>query len=438
MTIEDYLLQDAILFLESRNKNDAFREMSDFFCSRRPDIDGESLFRKIMEREQVISTWVTHGIAIPHAIIPGFSPSRIAIGVSRAGIQYGAPDESLVHVLVLIVGDGIEHLQVLRQVALRLSTPQIYEHILAARTEKEVFQRFTETEEMYARPGGEKIEVSQACLNHARRLAEEVKAENVLIHTDCIDDLSFLPDRLGENILLVTISRFEELKEKYPEKKIIQIPFKGITRSNLIELSIVFALSRGLLLKEERVVSVFGLPYSGVLDSVRVTDVANEFKIFFSLSADEQQSDLENQVLVRSIEIAGELAEEGREGKPSGTIFVLGDYGQVKHYCQQMIINPFKGYAEGERNILDPSLKETIKELSKIDGAFIIRGDGVLVSAGTYIRTRIPPGDLPQGLGSRHAAAAAITAVSHAVSIALSESTRKISLFKNGERIMEL
>ena len=103
-----------------------------------------------------------------------------------------------------------------------------------------------------------------------------------------------------------------------------------------------------------------------------------------------------------------------------------------------MIINPFKGYTEEERNVLDPSLKETIKELSKIDGAFIIRGDGVLVSAGTYIRTRIPPGDLPQGLGARHAAAAAITAVTQALAIAISESTRKVSLFKNGERIMEL
>ena len=198
------------------------------------------------------------------------------------------------------------------------------------------------------------------------------------------------------------------------------------------------ALSRGLLEKEQRVVSVFGLPYSGVLDSLRVTDIDKEFKIYFSLNSGTNSMDLENQVLVRIIEIAGELAEEGREGKPSGTIFVMGDYEQVRHHCQQMIINPFKGYPEEERNVLDPSLKETIKELSKIDGAFIIRGDGVLVSAGTYIRTRIPLADLPSGLGSRHAAAAAITMVSRAISVALSESTRKISLFKSGERIMKL
>jgi DNA integrity scanning protein DisA with diadenylate cyclase activity len=116
----------------------------------------------------------------------------------------------------------------------------------------------------------------------------------------------------------------------------------------------------------------------------------------------------------------------------------LGDYAQVKHHCQQMIINPFKGYAEGELNILDPSLKETVKELSKIDGAFIIGGDGAILSAGTYLRTRTPLAELPSGLGARHAAAAAITMVSRAVALALSESTRKLSVFKNGEKIMEL
>jgi DNA integrity scanning protein DisA with diadenylate cyclase activity len=83
-------------------------------------------------------------------------------------------------------------------------------------------------------------------------------------------------------------------------------------------------------------------------------------------------------------------------------------------------------------------LKETIKELSKLDGAFVIRGNGVIVSAGTYLRTRVPPAELPSGLGARHTAAAAITVVSRAVAVVLSESTRRVSIFKSGERIMVL
>ncbi len=438
MAVQDFFARDAALFLKESGKSEVFRELVNFFCSRYPGIDAEALYAKVQEREGVISTWVARGIAIPHAIVPGFSPSRIAVGISREGIAYGAPDDEPVHVLILIVGDGLEHLQVLRQVAIRLGTPQVYEGMVAAETEEDVCRAFTEQDEYAVLPPGGSIEVSRACFSYARRLAKEVGARFILVHADCVEDLLFFPSDVGENILFVTIGREDDLKKRFPANRIIQIPFKGITRTNQIELSIIFALSRGLLEKDQRVVSVFGLPYSGVLDSLRVTDIDKEFKIYFSLNSGTNSMDLENQVLVRIIEIAGELAEEGREGKPSGTIFVMGDYEQVRHHCQQMIINPFKGYPEEERNVLDPSLKETIKELSKIDGAFIIRGDGVLVSAGTYIRTRIPLADLPSGLGSRHAAAAAITMVSRAISVALSESTRKISLFKSGERIMEL
>ncbi|MDR2589243.1 MAG: DNA integrity scanning protein DisA nucleotide-binding domain protein, partial [Spirochaetales bacterium] len=277
------------------------------------------------------------------------------------------------------------------------------------------------------------------CLHHARELAREVGASCIFVHSGSLEDLDTLSRDFpggGDNILFVTNSKFAGREGGFPEKKIIEIPFKGITRANQIELSVIFALSRGLVDKSARVISVFGLPDSGILDAIQITEISREFKVFFSL--DSTSTDLQHQVLVRAIEISGELAEEGREGKPSGCIFVLGDDAQVKHHCQQMIINPFKGYAEGELNILDPSLKETVKELSKIDGAFIVRGDGVLLSAGTYLRSRIALAELPSGLGARHAAAAAITLMTRAVSVALSESTRKISIFKNGEKIMVL
>jgi len=438
VALEDFLAPDGVLFLREGEKLDALREMVDFFCSLNPCIDPEGLHGKVRAREEEVSTWVARGIAIPHAIVAGFGPSRIALGVSREGISYGAPDGAPVHLLVLIVGEGAEHLQVLRQVATRLGIPQVYQDILSASTEEEIFRILVREEEPPVSLPAEGIEVSRACFTYARRLAKEVGARFILVHADGVEDhLPFSPHS-RENIFFVTLEREEELKRRVPENRIIPIPFKGITRTNQIDLSIIFALSRGLLQKEQRVVSVFGRPRSGVLDSMRVTDIEKEFRIFFSLNSGVDGLDLENRVLVRIIEIAGELAVEGREGKPSGAIFVMGDYDQVRLHCQQMIINPFKGYPEEERNVLDPSLKETIKELSKIDGAFIIRGDGVLVSVGTYIRTRIPPTGLPPGLGSRHAAAAAITMVSQAVSVALSESTRKISIFKNGERIMEL
>jgi len=132
------------------------------------------------------------------------------------------------------------------------------------------------------------------------------------------------------------------------------------------------------------------------------------------------------------LSIALELAAQGREGRKVGTIFVLGDHEKVLQLSRQMIINPFMGYREEERNILNTDLKETIKELSAIDGAFVIQNNGVIVTAGRHLSAALESKDFPQGLGSRHIAAAGITSITDAVAIVISESTGTVSVFKNG------
>jgi diadenylate cyclase len=83
--------------------------------------------------------------------------------------------------------------------------------------------------------------------------------------------------------------------------------------------------------------------------------------------------------------IALEFAEEGKEGKPLGTIFVFGDHENFMDLSSQMIINPFGGLPEHERNIMIPEMKETIREFASIGGAFVIRDDGVILAAGRHI-----------------------------------------------------
>jgi DNA integrity scanning protein DisA with diadenylate cyclase activity/mannitol/fructose-specific phosphotransferase system IIA component (Ntr-type) len=441
MPVGNYCGPEAAVFLKAGNKAEAFRELAGFFASLYGTMDSSELARKIAEREESISTWISRGIAIPHVILPEGNPSRIVLGISRKGIPYDAPDGEPVRLIILIAGDRSEHIEVLRQVALRLSSPSVYDSVIAARQPEKAYKAFAGVPPPASDDSKDgRMDISRSCLRHAGRIADETGSRRIFVHADCVDSFDIFTEN-GKNqrdFVFVTTSKYEELQKRFPSHTIIQIPFKGITRANQIDLSVIFALSRNLVGKADLIVSVFGLPFSGVLDAVQVTDVSREFKTFFSLHSRGKAGDLEHQVLVRAIEIAGELADEGREGKPSGCIFVLGDYEKVKNHCQQMIINPFKGYAEGELNILDPALTETVKELSKIDGAFIVRGDGVLKSAGTFLRTRVPLAELPPGLGARHAAARAITSVSRAVSLALSESTRKLSLFRNGEKIMEL
>ena len=79
-----------------------------------------------------------------------------------------------------------------------------------------------------------------------------------------------------------------------------------------------------------------------------------------------------------------------------------------------------------------------LKEIAKLDGAFIIKGNGVIVSACAVLRPAIAGDNLHQGLGARHAAAAAITASTKSIAITLSESTGDVRVWRRGTMITEI
>ena len=97
---------------------------------------------------------------------------------------------------------------------------------------------------------------------------------------------------------------------------------------------------------------------------------------------------LVNPAVLRSvIELAIELSREGREGKKIGTMFIIGDEHAVLKSSRELILDPLSGHARDKKHIDDPNMRETTKELAKLDGAFIISDDGVVVSAARYIQT---------------------------------------------------
>jgi diadenylate cyclase len=130
--------------------------------------------------------------------------------------------------------------------------------------------------------------------------------------------------------------------------------------------------------------------------------------------------------------ISAELSKEGREGHPIGTIFLIGDAKEVLSKSTQLILNPFEGHPPAARIITNPEIRETVKELSPIDGAFVVNGNGVVEAAGRYITIDTSKATIPRGLGTRHASVAGITRETKAVGIVISQSGGKISIFKDG------
>jgi DNA integrity scanning protein DisA with diadenylate cyclase activity len=213
-----------------------------------------------------------------------------------------------------------------------------------------------------------------------------------------------------------------------------------LSRLGQVKVAIFLALSRGLIKAGDTVVFLAGLAATGTLDTLIVTQVGREYEIFSSSEGNVNlPKGIRAEVVEKTIDIATQLGAQGREGKPVGALFVIGDTERVASMTRQLVINPFQGYPRQKRNILDDNLTETIKEFSGIDGAFIISGDGIIESCGTYLKTASQEEfELPRGLGARHHSAAGITSVADCIAITVSESTGTVTVFRGGQIITEI
>jgi DNA integrity scanning protein DisA with diadenylate cyclase activity len=150
------------------------------------------------------------------------------------------------------------------------------------------------------------------------------------------------------------------------------------------------------------------------------------------ISAFLEGTDIREEVFEEVYTLSLELSREGREGKQIGTTFLIGSAPEVLARSTQLILNPFEGHPLSVRNVATSEIRETVKELSQIDGAFVISGDGIIEAAGRYITIDTSQASIPKGLGTRHASVAGLTLETPAVGIVLSQSGGKVSLFKDG------
>ena len=132
------------------------------------------------------------------------------------------------------------------------------------------------------------------------------------------------------------------------------------------------------------------------------------------------------------VQLAVELAREGREGRKIGTMFVIGDVDRVVERSRPLILDPLYGHAEELRDINRPDFRETVKELAQLDGAFVVASRGTFVSAGRFIDVELTPENFLPGLGTRHAAAASISAATNAIPVVVSQSS-VVRVFADGE-----
>jgi DNA integrity scanning protein DisA with diadenylate cyclase activity len=251
----------------------------------------------------------------------------------------------------------------------------------------------------------------------------------------------------------------ETIKNRVPKKKVIiatssekiaaqceeegfvceVIPAYAFERIEKIKVALASCVSSGILTKGKTVLCVVGKPSSTEMDTCMFTKIGDRSEEHSALGVLHSGRDFTPQVLEAVLNIALSVGYEGFEGSPVGTIFAVGDSTAVMEKSKQLTLNPFQGYSEDEKNILDPKVRDAIKNFCLLDGAFVIREDGVVLAAGRYLRSSEDLDlNLPLGLGTRNAAAMAITATSKAIAFVISKTSGAVRIYKDGKLAIEL
>lgn len=289
-----------------------------------------------------------------------------------------------------------------------------------------------------AKPVTENTE-SRGLVTHAFNLARSLGIGKVVVQADELRDIRFVDQhREEERIIWLTRSDVElPLKEKSNDV-VLRLPDTTLTRMSQLEIGLLLAVLNKHIELNESILCLSGVAGSKRLDTLLIANAKRDFPWFRQRSIDEIREVFATRELARILDISLRLASEGREGKPVGTIFVLGDEKQLEPYLRQLILNPCSGHPQRDRSIHNPEFFETIREFASLDGGFFVNSRGIVQSAGTYLDAPVKKSKLRSGLGARHAAGLAITAETDALAAVISSSSGKVTVFHEGRAILEL
>lgn len=142
-TIADLLAEGSIdLSLSAGNKNDTIERMVDLIGASGALVDRDVLIKAVRAREDVGTTGLGDGIAIPHGKCDGVDRPALAFACSDEGEDWGAPDGSLANLVFLIAVPAAaasnEHLRILASLARNLVKADFRNRLMSASTPQEI------------------------------------------------------------------------------------------------------------------------------------------------------------------------------------------------------------------------------------------------------------------------------------------------------------
>lgn len=273
----------------------------------------------------------------------------------------------------------------------------------------------------------------------ARTLVESKKVSAIVMLAEQSYNFREIQNEL-EDIPLVVASDKKVVVEAARKDDVNHVPVleEPETRQRQVISALLEAVADELLKSGDTVAALFAAFEQDDIDTLTVIDLSEHLTKLTSRDLQRLETTVPLETLRQVVNLASEIGKEGREGHHVGALFVVGQHRKVLAQSHEQIHDPFKGYARKERSLRQARVRESVKELAQIDGAFVVAADGHVEAAGRILDAPAEGLTLSKGLGARHWAAAAISKTTNAVAIAVSESTGTVRIFQNGMVVLRI
>lgn len=143
--IAPYLSPKRVVFLDAANRDDALSQLVEVIAKSGKIKDKEAFYKAIIDREKIVSTGISMGVAIPHAKLPDYDEFFIAVGILNKGVDWGALDGTPVRIIFMIGGPDdqqTEYLQILSALTVAIKDEERRKTLLQEKSPEKIVELF--------------------------------------------------------------------------------------------------------------------------------------------------------------------------------------------------------------------------------------------------------------------------------------------------------
>ena len=141
--VKNVLSPDRVGFINNSSKHDAIVELADVLATAPQIKNKEELLSEILKREELMSTAVGRGIAIPHVRLSSVTDLVMAVGICKKPLEdYQTVDDNPVNLLIMIAAAYNQHTYYLKTISYfsaKLKSQELRDAVKNAQSPREVY-----------------------------------------------------------------------------------------------------------------------------------------------------------------------------------------------------------------------------------------------------------------------------------------------------------